>query len=121
LSGVADQTATLDWTCNRCEVTVSWMAEVERPELPATWIEQDGELYCLACRRDMAGEAGIAAAPDDATQDDLSRIKSRARIAFELQRKPDREDNRIAKACNTSIDAVRKERARLGLQSRTSG
>jgi hypothetical protein len=116
-----DETATVDWTCARCDVTVSWMADVEHPELPATWIEEDGELFCLGCRRDMAGEAGVAAAPDDATTDELSRIKSRARIAFELKRKPDREDNRIAKACNSSIDAVRKERARLGLQSRVSG
>ena len=46
--------ATADWTCARCEVTVSWMADVERPERPATWVETDGLLYCLACRRDLA-------------------------------------------------------------------
>lgn len=118
---MTDQTATVDWTCARCEVTVSWMADVERPELPATWVEQGGELYCLGCRRDMAGEAGVAAAPEDATGPELTRIRSRARIAFELKRKPDRQDNRIAKACNSSIDAVRQERARLGLQSRVPG
>ena len=35
---------TADWTCERCQVTVSWMADVERPELPGTWIrEGDGD------------------------------------------------------------------------------
>ena len=50
----------VDWTCARCQVTVSWMAEVERPKLPATWIMEDDEIYCLACRRERAGEAALA-------------------------------------------------------------
>ena len=112
------ETPTADWTCDRCEVTVSWMADVERPERPATWVETDGKLYCLACRRDLAGDAGVAAAPDGAKQDELTKIRSQARIEFELKRKPDRQDNRIASACNTSIDAVRKARTRLGLESK---
>jgi len=111
-------TITADWTCGRCEVTVSWMADVERPELPATWSREGDELFCLACRRDLAAEAALGKAPEDASNADRTKISSRARIEFELKRKPDREDNRIAKACNTSIDAVRKARARLGLESR---
>ena len=118
---MAEQTTTPDWTCTRCEMTVSWMADVEQPELPATWVEEEGELYCLACQRDMAGEAALAAAPEDGTQSERNQIESRARVEFELRRKPDRPDSRIASACGSSVDAVRKARARLGLQSRTPG
>jgi hypothetical protein len=119
-SAAAEQAATADWTCSRCEVTVSWMAEVERPELPATWSREDGELYCLVCRREMAGEAGLEAAPEDATAGERQKLESQARIEFEIKRKPDRQDNRIANSCHTSVVAVRKARARLGLQSRVS-
>ena len=111
-------TATADWTCARCEVTVSWMAEVERPELPATWAEEGGELYCLSCRREMAGEAGLANAPEDASSAERQKIESQARIEFEIKRRPETEDNRIAKSCRTSVVAVRKARARLGMNSR---
>jgi len=48
-----------DWTCARCDVKVSWTADVERPALPVTWIREDNGLYCLACRRDRAGEAAL--------------------------------------------------------------
>jgi hypothetical protein len=116
----AAEPAAADWTCTRCEVTVSWMAEVERPELPATWSREDGGLYCLVCRREMAGEAGLEAAPEDATASERQKLESQARIEFEIKRKPDRQDNRIANSCHTSVVAVRKARARLGLQSRIS-
>ena len=112
------ETATADWTCTRCEMTVSWMAEVERPKLPSTWTRENGELYCLSCRREMAGEAGVAAAPEGATTDERQKAKSQGRIDFELKRNPERQDNRIAKSCNTSIAAVGKARVRLGLQSK---
>ena len=106
-----------DWTCARCEVTVSWMAEVERPALPATWIEQDGELYCLGCRREMAGEAALVGL-DDESAERRHQVESRARIDFEMKRRPERQDNRIAQACHTSVKAVQQSRVRLGLQSR---
>lgn len=115
---MTEQMATADWTCTRCEMTVSWMPDVERPELPATWTKERGELYCLACRRDMAAEAGLAQAGEGLPANERQQISSRARIEFELKRRPDREDNRIAKSCSTSIAAVRKARVRLGLQSR---
>ena len=105
-----------DWTCARCEVTVSWMAEVERPKLPATWIEEDGELYCLSCRREMAGEAGLEGVREDAPSQERQQIRSKARIEFEIKRDPARADNEIAKACRTSTFSVRKARARLGMQ-----
>jgi hypothetical protein len=104
------------WTCARCQVTVSFSHEVERPRLPATWVKQDGELYCLACRREMAGEAGLEGVDEDATSQKRQQIRSQARIEFEIQRDPDRQDNLIAKACRTSTFSVRKARDRLGMR-----
>jgi hypothetical protein len=103
------------WTCARCQVTVSFSHEVEQPRLPATWVREDGELYCLGCRREMAGEAGLAGVDEDATSQKRQQIRSQARIEFEIQRDPDRQDNLIAKACRTSTVSVRKARARLGI------
>ncbi|MGA8218348.1 MAG: hypothetical protein WB771_07260 [Solirubrobacterales bacterium] len=107
-----------DWTCTRCEVTVSWTADVERPELPGTWIKDRGDLYCLGCRREMAGEAAVAGLDLEATADQRRRVESRGRIDFEIKRTPERQDNRIAKTCHTSLKAVQASRVRLGLQSR---
>ncbi len=108
----------VDWTCARCQVTVSWMADVERPELPATWSLEDDELYCLACRRERAGEAALAAIDEPTSAQERGKIESRARIEFEMKRRPEQEDSRIAKACRTSIKAVQQARVRLGMQSR---
>jgi hypothetical protein len=98
-------------------MTVSFTPEAENPRLPTTWVkEEDGELYCLACRRDMAGEAGLQDVPDDAPDQTRLKVRSQARIEFEIKRDPDRQDNLIAKACGTSTVAVRKARARLGAE-----
>ena len=56
------------WTCARCEVTVSFSHEVERPRLPSTWSRENGELYCLGCRREMAGDAGVALLDEGASR-----------------------------------------------------
>jgi hypothetical protein len=109
--------ATADWTCARCDMTVSWMPDTERPKLPGTWIEEHGELFCLSCRRDRAAEAGLEGIAEDASAETRQKVQSRARVEFELMRMPERQDNRIAKSCHTSIVAVRKARVRLGLQS----
>jgi hypothetical protein len=101
------------WTCSRCEVTVSFAPDFENTGLPATWAEEDGELYCLSCRRDMAGEAGLDGVAEDAPNQTRLQLRSHARIEFEIKRDPTREDNRIAKAVGTSTFAVRKARARL--------
>ncbi len=111
----------VDWTCARCGVTVSWMADVERPALPATWTMEDDDLYCLACRRDRAGEAALAARDDATSAQERGQIESRARIEFEMKRRPDQEDSRIAKSCRTSIKAVQQARVRLGMRSRRPG
>jgi hypothetical protein len=107
----------VDWTCARCDVNVSWMADVERPALPATWTKEGDELFCLACRRERAGEAALVGLEDNSA-DDRRKAESRARIEFEMKRKPERQDSRIAKACHTSIKAVQQARVRLGMQSR---
>ena len=97
-------------------MTVSFAPEVERPRLPTTWAKEDGELYCLACRRDLAGEAGVEGLDADTPDHARLKIRSQARIEFEIKRDPDRQDNKIAQACGTSALAVRKARARLGTE-----
>lgn len=104
------------WTCARCEVTVSFTADVEDTSMPSTWVSEEGELYCLSCRRDMAGEAGLEGVDENAPSQRRQQIRSKARIEFEIQRDPGRQDNVIAKACGTSIVSVRKARARLGTE-----
>lgn len=113
--GDAEQAIT--WTCARCEMTLSFAPEVTRPRLPTTWARQDGLLYCLSCRRDMAGEAGLEGINEDTPNDKRLKIRSQARIAFEINREPERPDGEIAKACRTSTVAVRRARARIGLES----
>ena len=114
-ANAAAESAPNNWTCARCQVTVSFSPEVERPRMPATWAAEDGELYCLGCRRDMAGEAGLARVDQDTANQTRLQIRSHARIEFEIKRDPDRQDAQIAKACGTSTVSVRKARARLGL------
>jgi hypothetical protein len=97
-------------------MTVSFEPEVRRPRLPATWARQDGLLYCLACRRDRAGEAGLEGIVDASRLKRLQ-IRSQARIAFEINRDPERADGQIAKTCRTTTVAVRKARARLDLET----
>ena len=104
------------WTCTRCEVTVSFAPDFENTGLPSTWAESDGELYCLGCRRDMAGEAGLEGVGEETPNQTRLQIRSQARIEFEIKRDPERQDNQIAKACGTSTVSVRKARARLALE-----
>lgn len=104
------------WTCARCEMTVTFSNEVEHPRLPATWSNENGVLYCLSCRREMAGDAGVESLEEDAPSDARQRARSQGRIEFEINRNPKRPDNEIAKACRTSTLAVRKARTRLGME-----
>ena len=105
----------IDWTCERCEVTVSWTADVERPMMPPSWIDVDGSIHCLNCRRELAADAGVDGMHEDTPAGERQKLRSHARIEFEVQRDPERPDNRIAKSCHTSIIDVRKARVRLGL------
>jgi hypothetical protein len=94
-------------------MTVSFAPDVEKPRLPTTWAKENGELYCLACRRDLAGEASLEGVDEELNDQKRLQIRSQARIEFEIKRDPDRADNEIAKACGTSTVAVRKARTRL--------
>jgi hypothetical protein len=98
-------------------VTVSWTAEVERPALPGTWIREGDELYCLGCRRERAGEAALVGL-DEESAERRRQAESRARIDFEMKRRPEVEDSRIAKVCHTNVKSVQQARVRLGMQSR---
>lgn len=109
------------WTCARCEMTVSFADQVERPRLPSTWAREDGLLYCLSCRREMAGDAGVDGLDDGTSNEKRLQLRSQARIEFEINRDPERPDNQIAKACRTSTVAVRKARGRLGMDSPQPG
>lgn len=113
-----EQTAAPSWTCTRCEMTVSWMPGSDTPKLPPNWTVSDDEAYCLGCRRDIAGESGIEEMAGTPTLDDQRRQRMLSRIQFEIERRPDLADNRIAKACHTSVIAVRKARKELGLTAR---
>jgi hypothetical protein len=97
-------------------MTVSFTPEAENPGLPTTWVKEDGELYCLSCRREMAGDAGLEGVDEGAPSQERQRIRSQARIEFEVKRDPGRADNEIAKVCGTSTPSVRKARARLGME-----
>jgi hypothetical protein len=105
------------WTCARCEMTVSFSPEVKRPRLPTTWVRENGELYCLNCRREMAGDARLASLGEEISSERRTQLRSQARVEFEIQRDPGRQDNLIAKACGTSTFSVRKARDRLGLET----
>ncbi len=113
---MTEQTIADAWTCHRCDMTIRFMPDAEAPAMPASWVEEDGGLYCLACRRERAAEAGVAELPDDAPAAERQQVSAWARLEFELTRDPTRPDNHIAKACRTSTPAVRKARGKLGLK-----
>jgi hypothetical protein len=116
-SAVTTSGAQAGWTCGRCEMTLRWMPDAANPALPSTWVEEDGSLYCLSCRRERAGDEALARLPVESPADVRQRARSQARLEFEIQRDPERPDNRIARTCHTSTPAVRKARARLGLHA----
>jgi hypothetical protein len=91
------------------------MDGAEVPDLPANWFELHGLTYCLGCRREIAGEEGAAAIPEDGPVDEQRRANAEGRIEFEIRRAPDQGDTRVARACRTSIGVVRQVRERLGL------
>jgi hypothetical protein len=104
--------ATTEWTCGRCEVTVRFMPDAERVGLPTHWVEQDGEAYCLACRRAIAVDEAIEAA-GEASGESLAKLRTAALVEFEIKRDPDRANGEIARACRSSVPAVVKARQRL--------
>jgi hypothetical protein len=89
------------------------MSGHERPGRPADWIEEDGRSYCLACRRDLAGEAAVSSAPADTPLTQGAKLRTRAKIDFEVRRDPSRSNAEIAHAIRSSVVAVQKARDRL--------
>jgi hypothetical protein len=79
--------------------------------LPTGWIVESSETYCLNCRRERAAEA--VSFGEDVPAADRPRLRTQARIEFEIRRDPAVPDSRIAKACRTSTMAVRKARAKM--------
>ena len=108
-----EQTAALAWTCDRCDVNVSWMEGTTRPEIPTGWVEANSDVFCLNCRRELAAEAVVIG--DDVPRADHPKLRTQARIEFEIGRDPEVPDSRIARACRTSTMAVRKARERIGV------
>lgn len=92
-----------------------WMAGHEHPEPPSAWIEEGGQLYCLACRRERAADAALSDVPEDASAQERAQVKSHSRVEFELRRDPDRSNTEVAGAIRSSVQAVQKARQRIGL------
>ena len=113
MTEVDDLRETPTWTCARCTVTASWTPSTKDQRLPSGWIETDGVAYCLACRREMAMEAGKDALPADSSNGSRERAGKDARIEFEINRDPERPDGEIARAASSSLHAVRKVKDRL--------
>ena len=100
------------WTCARCKVTTRWMPGHDCRR-PATWIEDDGSLYCLMCQRALAAEAGAEGAVEGTTSERRAQLRAAALVDFEVRRDPDRTNGEIARAIRTSVPAVLKARRRL--------
>jgi hypothetical protein len=100
------------WTCGRCGVSVSRIGGEAAP-LPKSWASSVAGDFCLACRRDRAGEAALDAAPTDSSNETRAKLRRASLIEFEVRRTPDRADNAIARACHTSVSAVTAARDRV--------
>jgi hypothetical protein len=100
------------WTCDRCEMTVSQI-DGHRAPLPESWVSSADGSFCLACRRERAGEASLAAIPADSGNEARAKARRQGLIEFEVMRAPDRADGSIAKACHSSAAVVATARARL--------
>jgi hypothetical protein len=74
--------------------------------LPDTWTKAGGVCHCLSCSRALAGEAAEEAAPSDSSREELTRIRRKGLIEFEIQRDPESPDRTVARACSTSPAAV---------------
>lgn len=89
------------------------MPGFEHLERPSAWVEDSGEIYCLACRRELAAKAGADAAPSGTTRQLRAQLRAAALIEFEILRDPKRSNGEIARVIGTSVPAVVKARERL--------
>jgi hypothetical protein len=106
--------AAKSWTCDNCAVNVQWaQPHQENAGFPDHWRVVDDELLCLSCRRDAAGEAGLIGIGAETPIAERVKLRSRARIEFEISRDPGRPNNKIASTCHTSAAVVKKARERM--------
>lgn len=103
------------WKCAYCTVEVRWMSPHADRSLPVNWTKEQGGPACLACRRDLAADAGIGDSSPDLSVKERARLRSFALLEFEVSRDPDRSNAQIAGAVHTSVVAVQKARERLGV------
>ncbi len=79
---------------------------------PPNWFTDDnGDSYCLVCRRERAVDIALAEAGDIGIEA-RAKLRSAAVIEFEIERDPERTEGEIASAAGTSVGAVRKARKR---------
>ena len=102
------------WACDGCGMIVSRM-DGGHTGPPDDWARAEQGLICLICRRELAAEEAIAAAPSDCPVGTRAELRRAALIEFEVRRNPDHPDGVIARTCRSSAPAVAKARVRLGL------
>jgi hypothetical protein len=102
------------WTCRGCGVSAGNIDGKSVP-MPRAWVDSIEGTYCLACRRERAGEAALETAPLDSPVAARAKLRRAALIEFEVQRTPDQGNGTIARACRTSVSAVSRARQRLEL------
>jgi hypothetical protein len=97
-------------------MTSRWVNGLEDgADAPPHWFTDDnGDHFCLACRRERAVEIALESAVDESTEA-RAKLRSAAVVEFELQRDPERTEGEIARSARTSIGAVRKARKKLGV------
>jgi len=100
------------WLCHGCAMTTRQMAGSERTERPASWVNHDGHLYCLSCRRVLAADIAIENEPGS-TVGRRAELRRWAVVEFEIERDPERSNGEIARAARSSVPAVTKARKRL--------
>lgn len=106
------------WRCERCDVTISYMAGHERKGPPAGWSKTGDRSFCLRCRRTEAAEKAIEEAPENTTREERAKIRAAAILDFEILRDPDRPNGEIAKVVRCSVPAVVKSRRRIEAQAK---
>jgi hypothetical protein len=102
----------IGWTCARCDVNVRWMPGFESRGLPMGWSGKHEVVFCLSCRRALAGETGVVASGEPPTAGNRARACRDATVEFEIGRDGDRPDQVIARACGTSPAVVARLRRR---------
>jgi uncharacterized Zn finger protein (UPF0148 family) len=97
--------ASIRWSCARCNVSAGQIDGLPTA-LPTTWMQVDGETYCLVCSRALVGEAAMDAAPSASSREERVRLRREAVVEFEIGRVPLAPNRVIAHSCRTSLHTV---------------